>query len=77
MWAGSDRCVAPARQRRVRRGGAAGGACSAQAFAPLFHEIFNEPEQAQVFARLQRLAAAARAEPSSTLAAPHLAGSPP
>jgi alpha-beta hydrolase superfamily lysophospholipase len=25
---------------------------NAHAFAPLFHEIFNEPEQAQVFAVL-------------------------
>lgn len=52
MWAGSDRCVVP--------GGSAEFAAAApkavlqsQAFEPLFHEIFNEPEQAQVFTRLQ------------------------
>jgi len=48
MWAGSDRCVAPA-------GSAAFAAAaprelvSTREFAPLFHEIFNEPEQAEVF----------------------------
>ena len=51
MWAGSDRCVAP-------RGSAAFAAAAppsmvqAQVFAPLYHEIFNEPERAQVLARL-------------------------
>ena len=48
MWAGSDRCVAPA-------GSAAFAAAaprevvSSREFKPLFHEIFNEPEQAEVF----------------------------
>lgn len=49
VYAGSDRCVAPA--------GAAAFAAAApkevvtsRAFEPLFHEIFNEPEQAEVFA---------------------------
>ena len=52
MWAGSDRCVAPA-------GSAAFAAAappelvSAREFKPLFHEIFNEPEQAEVFAVLK------------------------
>lgn len=48
MWAGSDRCVAP--------GGSAEFAAAAPSewvsmreFKPLFHEIFNEPEQAEVF----------------------------
>jgi alpha-beta hydrolase superfamily lysophospholipase len=47
MWAGSDRCVAPA-------GSAAFAAAaprdlvSSREFKPLFHEIFNEPEQAEV-----------------------------
>ena len=48
MWAGSDRCVAPA--------GSAAFAAAAprelvrtREFKPLFHEIFNEPEQAEVF----------------------------
>jgi alpha-beta hydrolase superfamily lysophospholipase len=48
MWAGSDRCVAPA-------GSAAFAAAaprelvSSREFNSLFHEIFNEPEQAEVF----------------------------
>jgi alpha-beta hydrolase superfamily lysophospholipase len=48
LYAGSDRCVAPA--------GSAGFAAAApqavvaaHEFRPLFHEIFNEPEQAEVF----------------------------
>lgn len=52
MWAGSDRCVAPA-------GSAAFAAAaprelvSTREFKPLFHEIFNEPEQAEVFGVLK------------------------
>ncbi len=51
LWAGSDRCVAPA-------GSAAFAAAAptdvvqAQVFAPLFHEIFNEPERGAVLAAL-------------------------
>ena len=51
LYAGSDYCVAPA-------GSAAFAAAApktlvtAQEFGPLFHEIFNEPERAQVFAAL-------------------------
>ena len=52
LWAGSDRCVAPA--------GSAGFAASApqavvavHEFRPLYHEIFNEPEQAEVFGVLR------------------------
>ncbi len=52
IWAGSDRCVAPA--------GSADFAANApsllvksQCFEALFHEIFNEPERARVYARLQ------------------------
>ena len=51
LYAGSDRCVAP--------GGSAAFAAAAPAdvvtshvFPVLFHEIFNEPEQDQVFAAL-------------------------
>ena len=51
LYAGSDLCVAP--------GGSAGFAAAApqallstHEFRPLYHEIFNEPEQAQVFDRL-------------------------
>lgn len=51
LYAGSDRCVAP-------RGSAAFAAAApksvltAREFAPLYHEIFNEPEQREVFAAL-------------------------
>jgi alpha-beta hydrolase superfamily lysophospholipase len=51
LYAGSDRCVAP--------GGSAGFAAAApqahlatHEFRALYHEIFNEPEQEQVFAML-------------------------
>jgi alpha-beta hydrolase superfamily lysophospholipase len=51
LYAGSDRCVAPA--------GSAGFAAAApqalvaaHEFRPLYHEIFNEPEQAEVFSVL-------------------------
>ncbi len=51
LYAGSDRCVAP--------GGSAGFAAAVpqarldtHEFRALFHEVFNEPEQAQVFDRL-------------------------
>ena len=51
LYAGSDRCVMPA-------GSAAFAAAaplavvSGHVFAPLFHEIFNEPERGEVFATL-------------------------
>ncbi len=52
LYAGSDRCVAPA--------GSAGFAAAApqavvavHEFRTLYHEIFNEPEQAEVFAVLR------------------------
>lgn len=51
MWAGADRCVAPA--------GSAAFAAAAppavvqrQAYPDLYHEIFNEPERAQPIGRL-------------------------
>jgi alpha-beta hydrolase superfamily lysophospholipase len=51
LYAGADRCVASA--------GSAGFAAAApqpivtaHRFAPLFHEIFNEPEQREVLAML-------------------------
>jgi len=51
MWAGSDRCVAPAGS--VAFAAAVPGAVlSAHEFKPLFHEIFNEPERGEVFAVL-------------------------
>ena len=52
LYAGSDRCVAPA-------GSAAFAAAAPQAwvavheFRALYHEIFNEPEQAEVFGVLR------------------------
>jgi len=52
MWAGSDRCVAP-RGSAQFAAAAPNGRVLAREFAPLFHEIFNEPEQAQVFAVLR------------------------
>ncbi|MDC8770303.1 alpha/beta hydrolase [Roseateles albus] len=52
MWAGSDKCVAPAGSAEFAAS-APQGLVKAQCFEPLFHEIFNEPEREQVFARLQ------------------------
>lgn len=51
LYAGSDRCVAPAGSAAFAAA-APKNVVTTQAFAPLFHEIFNEPEQAQVFAVL-------------------------
>ncbi len=51
LYAGSDRCVAPA-GRRALAAGAPRSVLTAREFAPLFHEIFNEPEQREVFESL-------------------------
>ena len=51
LHAGSDRCVAPAGSQAFAAA-APQGVVRAQAFAPLFHEIFNEPEKASVFQAL-------------------------
>jgi alpha-beta hydrolase superfamily lysophospholipase len=51
MWAGDDRCVAPRGSAEFARA-APGEVVQAQGFPGLYHEIFNEPERAQVFARL-------------------------
>jgi alpha-beta hydrolase superfamily lysophospholipase len=48
MWAGSDRCVAPAGSAAFAAA-APRDVVSSREFKPLFHEIFNEPEQAEVF----------------------------
>jgi alpha-beta hydrolase superfamily lysophospholipase len=48
MWAGSDRCVAPAGSAAFAAA-AQRDVVSSREFKPLFHEIFNEPEQAEVF----------------------------
>ena len=51
MWAGSDRCVAP-RGSVSFAAAAAPAVVRAEVFAPLFHDIFNEPERDQVLASL-------------------------
>jgi alpha-beta hydrolase superfamily lysophospholipase len=51
IYAGSDRCVAPAGSAAFAAA-APPAVVTTQLFAPLYHEIFNEPEQAQVFAVL-------------------------
>jgi len=51
LWAGSDRCVAPAGSAAFAAAAPA-AVLTARVFPPLFHEIFNEPEQAEVFAVL-------------------------
>jgi alpha-beta hydrolase superfamily lysophospholipase len=48
IYAGSDRCVA-ARGSREFAAAAPKAAVTTREFGPLFHEIFNEPEQAEVF----------------------------
>lgn len=57
LYAGSDRCVAPAGSAAFAAA-APEGVVSAHEFKPLFHEIFNEPEQAEVFAVLHAWLAA-------------------
>jgi alpha-beta hydrolase superfamily lysophospholipase len=65
LWAGSDRCVAPA-------GSAAFAAAAPQAlvaaheFRALSHEIFNEPEQDEVFGVLGEWLQAQAANPGRT-----------
>lgn len=51
LWAGADRCVSP-RGSAALAAAAPPAVLSAQAYPGLFHEIFNEPESAQVLARL-------------------------
>jgi alpha-beta hydrolase superfamily lysophospholipase len=52
LWAGSDRCVAPAGSQAFADA-APPGVVQSQCFEPLFHEIFNEPERDAVFAVLE------------------------
>lgn len=53
MWAGADRCVAP--EGSARFAAAAPPAfLTARPFGAMFHEIFNEPERAEVIAQLIR-----------------------
>ena len=51
LFAGSDRCVAPSGSKAFAAA-APVSVVTTREFAPLFHEIFNEPEQAEVFAVL-------------------------
>ena len=51
IYAGSDRCVVPAGSRAFSAA-APKAAVTTREFGPLFHEIFNELEQAEVFAVL-------------------------
>lgn len=60
LWAGADRCVAPAGSARFAAA-APPAMLSAQAFPALRHELFNEPEQAAVFAALHAWLAHRRA----------------
>jgi alpha-beta hydrolase superfamily lysophospholipase len=51
LWGGADRCVAPAGSAAFAAA-APPGVVTAHEYPPLYHELFNEPEQAQVLARL-------------------------
>ena len=51
LYAGADRLVAPAGSAAFAAAAPA-GVVTAHAFAPLFHEIFNEPERAEVLSVL-------------------------
>jgi alpha-beta hydrolase superfamily lysophospholipase len=53
LWAGADRCVAPAGSAAFATAVPA-GLLTAQEFPPLYHEIFNEPEREQVLGHLMR-----------------------
>jgi alpha-beta hydrolase superfamily lysophospholipase len=53
MWAGADRCVAPAGSAAFAQAAPA-HVLTAREFAGLYHEIFNEPERAEVMAELLR-----------------------
>jgi len=66
LWAGADRCVAPAGSAALAVAAPA-KALSAKVFPGLFHEIFNEPERAQVLARLSAWLVTLQALNSSSL----------
>jgi alpha-beta hydrolase superfamily lysophospholipase len=51
LWAGADRCVAPAGSAAFARA-APPGVVTAQVYPELFHEIFNEPGADAVLARV-------------------------
>ncbi|MET0210733.1 MAG: alpha/beta fold hydrolase, partial [Burkholderiaceae bacterium] len=52
MWAGADRCVAPAGSAAFARV-VSPEVLQAQQFPGLFHELINEPEREHVFTRLR------------------------
>ena len=52
LWAGTDLCVAPSGSAEFAET-APPALLRAHCFERLYHEIFNEPEREQVFARLQ------------------------
>ena len=53
MWAGADRCVAPAGSAAFAAAAPA-TVLTSQVFTTLYHEIFNEPERAEPLAQLTR-----------------------
>ena len=53
MWAGADRCVAPAGSVAFAAA-APGTVLTAREFPHLYHEIFNEPERQQVLGEMSR-----------------------
>ena len=53
LWAGADRCVAPAGSAAFASTAPA-AVLTAQAFPGLYHELFNEPEREQVLGHLLR-----------------------
>ena len=53
MWAGADRCVAPAGSATFAAA-APPALLTAKVYAGLSHEIFNEPEQAEVLGQLSQ-----------------------
>lgn len=52
MWAGADQCVDPEGSARFAAE-APRAVVQTQCFERLYHELFNEPEREQVYARLQ------------------------
>jgi alpha-beta hydrolase superfamily lysophospholipase len=65
LWAGADRCVAPAGSAALAVA-APPTVLSAKVFPGLFHEIFNEPEKAEVLAQLSAWLIALQALNSSS-----------
>jgi alpha-beta hydrolase superfamily lysophospholipase len=69
LWAGADRCVAPAGSAAFAAA-APPGVVTAQAFPKLYHEIFNEPEREQVLGHLSRWLARFEAPPENPESSP-------